>query len=401
MSAFERRKAIRQAKPASTSDASPLHIAAQHRSGSVSWPGLRPGSYNRSKSAYYPTLAMYSKIFAAAVLALGVLATPTAQTTTMPLGRGASGHGRRRPHGVPRHRLEDFKVHVLGVLRNVIGPKRNLILARLEGGPLAKTGVIAGMSGSPVYIDGRLIGAVSYALGQFSTEAIAGITPIAEMLDATRMSAPARGTRPVAMDLPARRAELLDIWARDLGRAHPFVSDPSQALIVSGAAGDLTRVSAMLRPIAVPLIASGLTPGDRSAVAVADRGRLRADVRRPLSRGRIDSHACDTTDRSAASSRRRHGRRTAHRRLRARRHRHGDACRRRSRLRLRPSALQPRADAVPDDPRRRAGRAAEPDVVEQAGQLWRGDRHGAAGSRHRDRRPARRGAVADSGDDHA
>ena len=62
-------------------------------------------------------------------------------------------------------RLDEFKVHILGVLRNVIGPRRNLILARLEGGPLANTGVIAGMSGSPVYIDGRLVGAVSYSLG--------------------------------------------------------------------------------------------------------------------------------------------------------------------------------------------------------------------------------------------
>ena len=67
------------------------------------------------------------------------------------------------------------------MLRNVIGPKRDLILARLEGGPLAKTGVIAGMSGSPVYIDGRLVGAVSYALGSFPKEPIAGITPIGEM----------------------------------------------------------------------------------------------------------------------------------------------------------------------------------------------------------------------------
>ena len=51
--------------------------------------------------------------------------------------------------------VEEFKVHILGVLHNVIGPKRDLILARLEGGPLAQTGVIAGMSGSPVYIDGQ------------------------------------------------------------------------------------------------------------------------------------------------------------------------------------------------------------------------------------------------------
>ena len=51
--------------------------------------------------------------------------------------------------------------------------RRNLIVARLEGGPLAHTGVIAGMSGSPVYVDGKLMGAVSYSLGQFSTEPIA------------------------------------------------------------------------------------------------------------------------------------------------------------------------------------------------------------------------------------
>ena len=71
------------------------------------------------------------------------------------------------------------------MLRNVQGPRRSLILAKLEGGPLADTGVIAGMSGSPVYIDGRLIGAVSYSIGQFAKEPIAGITPIAEMIDAT------------------------------------------------------------------------------------------------------------------------------------------------------------------------------------------------------------------------
>jgi hypothetical protein len=153
--------------------------------------------------------------------------------------------------------LEDFKVHVLGVLRNVIGPKRSLILARLDGGPLAKTGVIAGMSGSPVYIDGKLIGAVSYALGQFSTEPIAGITPIAEMVEATSMGGTARAMRPVSISLPAAPRQLLDIWSRDLGRARPFVDEPSQALVVSGAAPDLTRVSAMLRPIAVPMIASG------------------------------------------------------------------------------------------------------------------------------------------------
>src|ERR1051326_4785720 len=84
--------------------------------------------------------------------------------------------------------VEEFKVNIIGVLENVIGAHRNLILAKLEGGPLANTGVIAGMSGSPVYIDGRLVGAVSYALGSFPKEPIAGITPIAEMTDAAAIN---------------------------------------------------------------------------------------------------------------------------------------------------------------------------------------------------------------------
>src|ERR1700741_744350 len=110
-------------------------------------------------------------------------------------------------------KLEEFKVEILGVLRNSIGPRRDLILARLEGGPLAKTGVIAGMSGSPVYIDGKLMGAVSYSLGQFSTEPIAGITPIEEMIDATMLTGATRVSRPVAMSLLPTPRELLDIWA--------------------------------------------------------------------------------------------------------------------------------------------------------------------------------------------
>jgi len=201
---------------------------------------------------------MYSRIFALVALALGVLvASPRAQLATMPLEEvrpGMVGTGRTVFSGTT---LEDFQVHVLGVLRNVLAPKRNLILARLEGGPLAKTGVIAGMSGSPVYIDGRLVGAVSYSLGQFSTEPIAGITPIAEMVDATMMPAAARASRPVSITWPATPQQLMQIWAQDLGRARAFVDDPSQALVLSGISGDLGRMGSMLRPIAVPMIAAG------------------------------------------------------------------------------------------------------------------------------------------------
>src|SRR5215213_374071 len=195
----------------------------------------------------------------AAVLAAGFLAAvPVAQVpTTLPIEAvkpGMVGVGRTVFAGT---KLEDFKVEILGVMRNVLAPKRNLILARLEGGPLAKTGVIAGMSGSPVYIDGKLVGAVSYSLGQFSTEPIAGITPIAEMLDATMMTGATRVSRPVAISMQPSTRELMEIWSRDLGRVRNFVDEPSQALLLSGVSADLGRMSAMLRPIAVPMIASG------------------------------------------------------------------------------------------------------------------------------------------------
>src|ERR1035441_7020989 len=91
---------------------------------------------------------------------------------------GLKGVGRTIFEG---DKIEEFQVEFLGVLKNALAPKRDLILARLTGGPLATTGVISGMSGSPVYVDGKLVGAVSRAF-PLSKGAIAGITPIEEML---------------------------------------------------------------------------------------------------------------------------------------------------------------------------------------------------------------------------
>lgn len=98
----------------------------------------------------------------------------------MPLSEvvaGARGVGRTVFSG---DKVEEFEVEILGVLEN-IGPKQSLILGRLSGGPLAKTGVMAGMSGSPVYIGGKLCGAVAFAF-PFTTEPIAGIRPIEEIV---------------------------------------------------------------------------------------------------------------------------------------------------------------------------------------------------------------------------
>jgi hypothetical protein len=78
---------------------------------------------------------------------------------------------------------EAMDVEVLGVLKNMNGPKGDIILVRLHGPKVEYTGVVAGMSGSPVYFDGKLAGALAFRIGEFSKEPIAGVTPIADMLE--------------------------------------------------------------------------------------------------------------------------------------------------------------------------------------------------------------------------
>ena len=157
-------------------------------------------------------------------------------------------------------RIDEFTVRIIGVLRNVVGPRRNLILARLEGGPLADTGVIAGMSGSPVYIDGRLVGAVSYSLGMFTKETIAGITPIDEMVEATAREAPRpTGTR-AALTLPVTPEALAAAIVRAYGAPSTFARTPADVEVLSASAGVTAETGARLRPIATPLALGGFEP---------------------------------------------------------------------------------------------------------------------------------------------
>jgi len=180
-------------------------------------------------------------------------------------------------------RVEEFKVHILGVLENIVGTHRNLILAKLEGGPLAHTGVIAGMSGSPVYIDGRLIGAVSYSLGSFSKEPIAGITPIAEMTDAASFNE----TRPtgarVHVEFPLTRENLTAAFRKALNWNRPFADRSGDSQLMSGsgipALGlpvSTDQLGTLLRPIATPLVMSGFEPevADTLGGALRDQGFL-------------------------------------------------------------------------------------------------------------------------------
>src|SRR5215468_1701241 len=78
--------------------------------------------------------------------------------------------------------VEKFDLEVIGVMPNFLGPKQSIILVQLKGAKVEHTGVVAGMSGSPVYIDGKLVGALSLKLGAFTKEPLAGVTPIADVL---------------------------------------------------------------------------------------------------------------------------------------------------------------------------------------------------------------------------
>lgn len=132
-------------------------------------------------------------------LAISLLIVPGLEgqtgTPIFPIGEirsGLKGVGRTVFEG---DKVEEFQVEILGVLKNALAPKHDVILARLSGGPLEKTGVIAGMSGSPVYVDGKLVGAVALSF-PFSKEPLAGITPIEEMLQVVPQSTTSAAAQP-------------------------------------------------------------------------------------------------------------------------------------------------------------------------------------------------------------
>jgi hypothetical protein len=218
-------------------------------------------------------LTRCSIVAALGLVSVAALSGLRAATPTMPVSEirpGMIGIGHTVFTGT---RVEEFKAHVLGVIENAIGPQRNLILARLEGGPLAETGVIAGMSGSPVYVDGRLIGAVSYALGSFSKEPIAGITPIEEMT-----AEPVAATRPasarVHIEYPLTPDALAAAFSKGLNWNRAFADRPEDSRLVGvstipGLGG--REVGAMMRPIATPLVMSGFEPDVAAMLGTALR----------------------------------------------------------------------------------------------------------------------------------
>ena len=132
---------------------------------------------------------------------------------------------------------EPFGVEVLGIIQNMNGPRSDVILVRLTGEKVQYTGVVAGMSGSPVYIDGKLVGAIAYRIGQFSKEPIAGVTPIEEMLEINELD----------KTLPPDTAGV---------NATPHTNASKTS--VSATPG-VEGYAKLLQPIAAPLIFSGFS----------------------------------------------------------------------------------------------------------------------------------------------
>src|SRR5580704_2292508 len=136
---------------------------------------------------------------------------------------------------------EPMDVEILGVLKDMAGPKADVILIRLHGAKVEYTGVVAGMSGSPVYIDGKLVGAIAYRIGTFSKEPIAGVTPAASMLEIDGMDKSAGDFAKAGNDSAKQAASQT---------SGPGLPDTNSA----------SGYGNLLKPIDTPLIFSGFSP---------------------------------------------------------------------------------------------------------------------------------------------
>jgi len=195
----------------------------------------------------------------AVVLSLAAVSLPAADgPEILPLDQvkpGMTGYARTIFAG---DQIENFDLVVIGVLPNLIGPKQSIILVQLKGPKVEHTGVVAGMSGSPVYINGKLVGAVSLKFGMFVKEPLAGVTPIENMLSLPTQDAPARAGTAVAdsYSLPSEGGSSQTASATNPGATQSLRFPlPAEWARAAGIAG-----GGFLEPIDTPLVFSGFAP---------------------------------------------------------------------------------------------------------------------------------------------
>jgi hypothetical protein len=204
---------------------------------------------NRSFRAFFMKKLGFALFVTVACLSFS--SAPSAQTSSAPVAQNppiiAVGQIRAGMRGVAYTVFEGVKpeameVEVLGVLHNVNGPKGDIILVRLHGQKVEYTGVVAGMSGSPVYFDGKLAGALAFRIGEFSKEPIAGVTPIADMLEINALDrSPAEETSAVKPSVNAVAGK---------------TAAPGDGSALPGSAQDFANY---LKPIETPLVFNGFS----------------------------------------------------------------------------------------------------------------------------------------------
>jgi len=149
---------------------------------------------------------------------------------------------------------EEFSVEILGVVPGAIGPRQDLIIGRISGGGAERTAVFAGMSGSPVYIDGKLVGAISYSF-PFSKEAICGITPIEQMVSIFEQKLPV-----MAKPSTPRAVSFAELASTNWQPQFPVSAGESGLLSGFSQSSAMMAVAGQsFRPIATPMTFNGFT----------------------------------------------------------------------------------------------------------------------------------------------
>lgn len=148
---------------------------------------------------------------------------------------------------------EEFGIEIIGVLPGFTGPRQSTIIAKLSGKNVDRTGVFAGMSGSPVFIDGRLVGAIAYSF-PFAKEPICGITPIQQMIDIFENATPRVAHQP-------RTVSLAQLARADFKATLPKPTVSGGPLIASVAAGSplAPYLGQTIQPIATPVVFTGIS----------------------------------------------------------------------------------------------------------------------------------------------
>jgi hypothetical protein len=202
-------------------------------------------------------IAKKGRIISALFIICFSLLTVEGSVSTLPLEQIKAGMKGKGKTVFEKNKIEEFDVEILDVLYN-IAPKRNIILAKLKGEIFDKAGVIQGMSGSPVYVGGKLIGAVAYSIGDFAKEAIAGITPIGEMLSIEREETAKSSFSP---QIPFKK----NLSLEELFEINKEFLLPRSSFISEGQA---------LAPLGIPLVFSGFSSNafEKAKVFFSDLG---------------------------------------------------------------------------------------------------------------------------------